>query len=121
MHVMIRRYQMTGAMDDLIRKVDALFARQLSAGGRATGSAPVQVPTGILSYQAVQTGEDTLLTITTFSSERHLQQAQAGAAAIRESLTEFLVEEIETFAGEIRINRTNEQLLTPVGPDEDGG
>ncbi|MEQ7129494.1 hypothetical protein ABN034_33895 [Actinopolymorpha sp. B11F2] len=119
MHVMIRRYQMTGTMEDLIKRVDALFARQLSGADRSTTSAPVQVPSGILGYQAVQTGEDTLLTITTFSSERHLQKAQEGAAAIRASLTDFLVEEIETFAGEVKINRINEQLLTPVGPHDD--
>jgi hypothetical protein len=79
-------------------------------------TSPVQVPQGILSYQAVRTGDDTLLTITAFESEGHLHRAQQGAAAIRKSLAEFDVVEIETFAGEIQISRASEQLMTTVSP-----
>lgn len=112
MHVMIRRYQMTGSMEDLMAKVDHLFARQLSTA--TPSDAPVRVPSGILSYQAVVTGDDTLLTITTFASEDHLERAQHGAAAIRASLAEFRVEEIDTASGELRISHVDEQLLTRI-------
>jgi hypothetical protein len=120
MHVMIRRYSTSGPMDDLVRRVDRLFAAQLSASTESATASPVRVPTGIMSYQAVRTGDDTLLTITSFKSQEHLQRAQQGAAAIRESLAEFEVEEIETFAGEVQISRASEQSLTPVSPGPRG-
>ena len=116
MHVMIRRYQMSGSMDELMVKVDQLFAAQLSASAAADTPAPVEVPAGIVSYQAVRTGTDTLLTITAFKSAELLERAQRGAAAIRRSLAEFEVEELETFSGEVAISRASEDLLTPVRP-----
>ncbi|MCM0673347.1 hypothetical protein NCC78_01190 [Micromonospora phytophila] len=116
MHVMIRRYKMSGSMDDLMRKVDQQFAAQLSAGAPSDIGAPVEVPAGIVSYQAVRTGTDTLLTITVFDSEEYLERAQQGAAAIRRSLAEFNVEEIETFTGEVAIHRASEKLLPSVRP-----
>lgn len=69
MHVMIRQYQMTGSMEDLMAKVGSLYAAQLSSATSSSSAAPVRVPAGILSYQAVRTGDDTLLTITIFASE----------------------------------------------------
>ena len=116
MHVMIRRYTMSGSMDDLMRKVDRVFASQLSDADDS-GAAPVRVPTGIVSYQAVRTDANTLLTITAFETAEHFERAQQGAANIRKSLAEFHVEEIETFAGEVQISRASESLLAYVGPD----
>jgi hypothetical protein len=114
--VMIRRYKMSGSVHELMRKVDAQFARQLDAMNAASSSAPVQVPSGILSYQAVQTGEDTLLTITVFASAAHLERAQQRAQDIRKSLSEFDVEEVETVSGVVMISRTDERALEPVWP-----
>jgi hypothetical protein len=112
--VMIRRYTMTGDMDDLMRKVDARFAGQLDA---APGTdAPVRLPPGILGYQAVRTGDHTLLTITVFASDAHRERAQQGAQDIRRSLAEFDVAEVETFAGDVMISRMAEELLEPVRP-----
>jgi hypothetical protein len=116
MHAMIRHYQMAGSMEDLMAEVDSLYAGQLSAASTSPSDAPVRVPSGILSYQAVATGEDTLLTITTFASEEQLQLAQNGAAAIRASLAEFRVEEIDTSFGEVQISHVNEQLLARISP-----
>lgn len=117
MHVMIRRYKMSGSMDELMRKVDRVFASQLSDTEDSETAAPVRVPAGIVSYQAVRTGTDTLLTITAFETAEHLERAQQGAANIRQSLAEFQVEEIETFAGEVQISRASERLLAYLGPD----
>lgn len=117
MHVLIRRYRMVGSMDDLMRRVDRLFAAQLAANASSEVAAPVQVPAGIVSYQAVRTGDDTLLTITSFESAEHLERAQQGAAMIRQALSDFQVEEIETFEGEIQISRASEQALSPVSPE----
>jgi hypothetical protein len=113
---MIRRYKITGSMDDLMRKVDRQFAAQLPAGDTSRVAAPVQVPAGIVSYQAVRTGADTLLTITTFESAELLDRGQQGAADIRKSLAEFHVEEIDTFAGKVEISLASEKLLSSLRP-----
>jgi hypothetical protein len=103
-------------MDDLMRKVDLQFANQLEAMNSASPTEQVQVPPGILGYQAVRTSDDTLLTITVFASTEHLERAQQGAEQIRQSLAEFNVAEIETFFGEVAISRMSEELLEPVRP-----
>lgn len=113
--VMIRRYRMEGSMDELMRTVEVQFARQIEAMGGGSAGA-VQVPPGIISYQAVRTGPDTLLTITVFESAEHLARAQQGAEAIRKSLAAFHVEEIETFSGEVAISRARDAALEPVEP-----
>ncbi|WP_396911051.1 hypothetical protein [Mycolicibacterium sp.] len=110
-YAMIRRYRMTGSMDRLMEKVASQFAAQLSTEDPEGPAAPVRIPAGILSYQAVRTGDDTLLTVTVFASAELLARAQQGAADIRQSLKEFHVEEIETFSGEVSISRVSEALL----------
>jgi hypothetical protein len=112
--VMIRRYRMQGSMDELMRTVEVQFARQIEAMGGGGSAAAVQVPPGIVSYQAVRTGPDTLLTITVFESAAHLERAQKGAEAIRTSLAAFHVEEIETFSGELAISRVTDAALERV-------
>ncbi|HZU50179.1 MAG TPA: hypothetical protein VFA16_23460 [Mycobacterium sp.] len=108
MHAMIRRYKMTGSMDELMHQVQRRFASQLSG---AAVSEPVRVPAGILSYQAIRTGDDTLLTVTVFESADLLQRAQQGAADIRASLAEFSVEEIETYDGEVNVSYVSNTLF----------
>jgi hypothetical protein len=111
MAVMIRRYSMRGSMEDLLTRVQRQFARQLTRDGQTAGAAAPVVPSGILSYQAVQTGEQSLLTITVFESEQHLQRAQVAARDIRESLAGFDVQEVETRSGIVRINVVDQRLL----------
>ena len=111
MAVMIRRYSMQGSMEELLARVQQQFARQLTRDGQAADAAAPVVPSGILSYQAVQTGDQSLLTITVFESQQHLRRAQAAARDIRESLAEFGVQEVETHSGVIRINVVDQRLL----------
>ena len=120
MHVMIRHYQMRGAMEDLLERVRRQFAGQLANGPADppdstdppdAADAPVRVPAGILGYQAVWTGPDTLLTITTFATEDDLRRAVGAAADIRKSLADFEVEETATVTGEIAINQISPELL----------
>jgi hypothetical protein len=108
---MIRRYSMRGSMEELLARVQQQFARQLTRDGQAGDAAAPVVPSGILSYQAAQTGDRSLLTITVFESQQHLRQAQAAARDIRESLAEFGVQEVETHSGVIRINVVDQRLL----------
>lgn len=111
MAVMIRHYTMRGSMEELLARVQQQFARQLTREGQAAGAAAPVVPSGILGYQAVQTGEQSLATITVFESHQHLQRAQAAARDIRESLAEFDVQEVETHSGVIRISVVDRRLL----------
>ena len=84
-------------MDGLLARVQQQFVAQLAGDGPRADAAAPAVPPGILSCQAVQTGEESLVTITVFASQQHLQQARAAARDIRESLADFAVEELETF------------------------
>ena len=116
MYVMVRRYRMgAGSMDDLMHTVDIQFADQLSEASRREAT-PVQVPPGIASYQAINTGHGTLMTITVFETEQQCQQAQRASENIRKSLSEFQVEEIETFMGEVMVSRATETVLDSVHP-----
>jgi hypothetical protein len=45
------------------------------------------------------------MTITVFETEQQGQQAQRASENIRKSLSEFQVEEIETFMGEVMVSR----------------
>jgi hypothetical protein len=99
-------------MDELMRKVEAQFATQLSTNDPSAAAAPVRVPAGILSYQAVRTGDDTLLTITVLDSAALFARAQKAAADIRTSLAEFHVEEIDTFSGEVAISYVSDKLVS---------
>ncbi|MGA4987829.1 hypothetical protein [Nonomuraea bangladeshensis] len=115
MYAFIRRYRMgTGSIDALMRKVNSQFANQLSAGGDAASDVPVRVPAGIISYQAIATGDDTIITVTMFETEEACRRAERGATDIRLSLAEFQVEETHTFTGEVMLSRASEALLTPV-------
>ncbi|MEV0825080.1 hypothetical protein [Nonomuraea rubra] len=115
MHAFIRRYRMgTGSIDDLMRTVNRQFANQLSAGGGGASEASVQVPAGIVSYQAIATGDDTIVTVTIFETEEACRHAEQGARDIRLSLAEFQVEETHTFTGEVMLSRASEALLTPI-------
>ncbi len=111
MAVMIRRYSMRGSMEELLARVQQQFARQLTRDGQTADAAAPVVPSGILSYQAVQTGEQSLVTITVFETHQHLERAQAAARDIRESLAAFDVQEVETRSGVVRISVVDQALL----------
>ena len=111
MAVMIRHYSVRGSMEELLARVRQQFARQLTRDGQAADAATPVVPPGILSYQAVQTGDRSLVTITVFESHQHLQRAQAAARDIRESLAEFGVQEVETRSGVVRIDVVDQRLV----------
>ncbi len=111
MAVMIRRYSMRGSMEELLARVQQQFARQLTRDGPTADAAAPVVPSGILGYQAVQTGEQSLVTITVFETPQHLERAQAAARDIRESLAAFDVQEVETRSGVVRISVVDHALL----------
>ena len=103
MYAMIRRYRMaTGSIDDLMHKVDTQYADRL------------QEQLSILNYQAIDTGDGTIVTVTVFEDEERYRQSAAAAARVREGLAEFRVEEIEALAGEVMVSRASEKALRAV-------
>ena len=103
MYAMIRRYKTgAGSIDDLMHKVDTQFADRL------------REQLGILHYQAIDTGGGTIMTVTAFEDEDGYRRSEPAAAAVREALAEFRVEEIDTFAGEVMVGRATERVLEPI-------
>jgi len=103
MYAMIRRYRMVaGSIDDLMHKVDTQYADRL------------QEQLDILHYQAIDTGDGTIMTVTLFEDEEAGRRSEAAAARVRESLAEFRVEEIDALAGEVMVSRASEKVLRAV-------
>jgi hypothetical protein len=103
MYAMVRRYRMaTGSIDDLMHKVDTQFADRL------------QEQLGILHYQAIDTGDGTIMTVTVFEDEERCRRSETAAAEVREALSEFQVEEIDALTGEVMVSRATERVLEPV-------
>jgi hypothetical protein len=103
MYAMIRRYRMAaGSIDDLMHKVDTQYADRL------------QEQLGIIHYQAIDTGDRTIATVTVFEDEERWRRSEAAAARVREGLAEFGVEEIGSLAGEVMVSRASERVLRAV-------
>jgi hypothetical protein len=103
MYAMIRRYRMgAGSIDDLMHKVDTHYADRL------------QEQLSILNYQAIDTGDGTIVTVTVLEDEERYRQSAAAAARVREGLAEFQVEEIDALAGEVMVSRASEKVLKAV-------
>ena len=103
MYAMVRRYRMgAGSMDDLMHKVDTQYADRL------------QERLGILHYQAIDTGHETIMTVTVFEDEERCRRFEAAAAEVREGLAEFRVEEIDALTGEVMVSRATEKVLKAV-------
>jgi hypothetical protein len=82
MYAMIRRYRMAaGSIDDLMHKVDTQYADRL------------QEQLSILNYQAIDTGDGTIVTVTVFEDEERYRRSAAAAARVRDGLAEFQVED----------------------------
>ena len=103
MYAMIRRYRMAaGSIDDPMHRVDTQYADRL------------QEQLGIIHYQAIDTGNGTIVTVTVFEDEERLQWSEAAAARVREGLAEFRVEEIGALDGEVMVSRASEKVLRTV-------
>ena len=103
MYASIRRYRMAaGSLDDLIHRVDVEFADRLVE------------ELGLLGYQAVDTGDGTVTTVTLFEDEAACRRAESAAEGVRESLSEFQVECTDVLTGEVMVSRGAAKVLKPV-------
>jgi quinol monooxygenase YgiN len=103
MHLSIRTYRVgRGSIVGLMHRVDRDFAEAMA-----------QEP-GFIAYQAVQTGERTVASITVFrDSEQAETSNQLAAQWIAEELQDFEIESMGRFGGEVMVNRAIAEMLEP--------
>jgi len=91
-----------GSIDAMAQRVDREFADRV----------PEEV--GAVLYTAIDTGDGTAMTVTLFEDEQASRRSEAAVVRVRESLTEFRVEEIDVFKGEVVVSRATDNVLEPV-------
>ncbi len=103
MYASIRRYRMgAGSMDDAMHLADTEFADRLA-----------EEP-GFVDYQAVATGDDTIVSMTIFENEEQcLASNDMAAEFVREHMESFQVERLDVFGGEVMVSRAAETVLQP--------
>src|SRR5436309_11529540 len=103
MFVSIRTYRVgAGSIDDLMHLVD-----------RDLAEAFAQEP-GFISYQAAQTGAQTVATITCFREPEQAEASNALAAQwVAEALGDFAVERMGVMGGEVMVSRAIAEMLEP--------
>jgi uncharacterized protein YbjT (DUF2867 family) len=102
MYVSVRRYTIgAGSVDALARRLEREFAPALS-----------QEP-GFLGYQAIDTGDGELETISAFSDPESARRSEELAAAyVAEHLAEFEMERIDIAEGEVVVSRLTPSILS---------
>jgi hypothetical protein len=103
MYASIRRYRMgAGSIDDAMHLADAELADRSAA------------ESGFVDYQAIDTGDGTVTSITTFEDEDQcLRSNDLAAAFVREHLAEFGVVRTHVFGGEVMVSRAADKVLEP--------
>ena len=103
MFVSIRTYRVgKGSMDDVMHRVD-----------RDLAEAFAQEP-GFISYQAAQTGERTVASVTMFRGREQAEASNELAAQwVAEELADFGVERMGVVSGEVMVSRANADMLEP--------
>lgn len=103
MYASFRRYRMgAGSMDDAMHLADTELADRLA-----------EEP-GFIDYQAVATGDDTIMSMTIFEDEEQcLASNDIAAEFVRDHLESFEVERLDVFTGEVMVSRAAEKVLEP--------
>ena len=101
MFVSIRTYRVgEGSIDALMHLVD-----------RDMAEAFAQEP-GFVGYQAIQTGERTIATVTTFRGREQAEASNDMAAQwVAEELADFHVERLGVIGGEVMVSRAAAEML----------
>ena len=97
----VRRYRVAQSeMDDLMHRVDTEFCEM------------VEHEPGFVAYQALDCGDGTLVTITTFRDEDAAEQSATTAANfVRERLEGYTIERLDAWNGAVKVNRAVEEVL----------
>lgn len=99
----VRHYRMgAGTVDDLMHHVDTEFADRL------------QKQLGLLGYQAIDTGDGTIVTTTIFPNEEACRRAETAADNVRQALARWKVDCTQIFTGEVMVSRASKELQEPI-------
>lgn len=103
MFVSIRTYRFSsGSVDELMHRVDRDLAESFAR------------EPGFVSYQAAQTGEHQIASITTFRTREQAEASNDLAAEwVADALAEFGMERLGVFGGEVMVSRAVEGMLEP--------
>jgi hypothetical protein len=103
MFASIRRYRLVrGSMEELMRRVDASFADDLSA------------QPGFVSYEFMDCGDDEVMTVSVFREARGADASRELAARwTQENLESFEFTRLEALRGEIMVSRAAQDILAP--------
>lgn len=103
MYASLRTYRIEpGSMDALLRRVDRDFAEALS-----------QEP-GFVAYQAIDTGNDMVMTVSVFHSEEQAAASDELAAAwVAEELADFNITRVGVIGGTVKVSRAMTEMLEP--------
>jgi hypothetical protein len=103
MYASIRRYRMgAGSMDDAMHLADTELADRFAA------------EPGFVDYQAIDTGDGTVTSVTIFDDEDQcLRSNDLAAEFVRDHLAAFEVEQTDVFSGEVMVSRAADKVLQP--------
>jgi len=103
MYASIRRYRMgAGSMDDAMHLADTELADRIA------------VEPGFVDYQAIDTGDGTITSVTIFDDEDQcLRSNELAAEFVRDHLAAFEVERTDVFSGEVMVSRAADKVLQP--------
>jgi hypothetical protein len=106
MYMAIRKYAaVAGTIEPMVKRVSGEFADRI----------PGQV--GAVLYAAIDTGDDTVTTVTVFPDEDTARRSLGAVAQVQRSLgDEFGVVESMVIEGPVVVSRASEPLLRPVDP-----
>jgi len=103
MFATVRTYRVgSGSIDALMHRVDRDFAEALAK------------EPGFISYSAIETGEDMVMTISVFASAEQAQASNDLAARwVMEDLADFEISRIGVIGGDVMVSRASTEALVP--------
>jgi hypothetical protein len=103
MYASIRRYRLgAGSLDDAMHLADTELADRIAA------------EPGFVDYQAIDTGDGTVMSVTIFDDEDGcLRSNDLAAEFVRDHLAAFEVERTDMFSGEVMVSRAADKVLEP--------
>ena len=103
MYASLRTYRIeSGATEALMHRVDRDFAEALSQED------------GFVAYQALDTGNDMIMTISVFRSREQAEASDALAAEwVADELKDFNITRVGTIGGAVMVSRAMAEMLEP--------
>lgn len=103
MYASLRTYRVEpGSVDAIMHRVDRDFAEALA-----------QEP-GFVAYQAIDTGNDMVMTVSVFRTREQAEaSAELAAQWVAEELADFNITRVGVIGGEAKVSRAAAEMLEP--------